>query len=105
MYLYNLRFLVTKEKIFEILFRISGMVENLCTHYGVKVCDLDGKSFYAFPTVEALAQAEVEAKLRALGFGYRACYISKTAQQVKHLTKLNPYSLDNAILERVEANI
>ncbi len=59
------------------------MVENLCTHYGVKVCDLDGKTYYAFPTVEALAQAEVEPKLRTLGFGYRSGYISKTAQQVK----------------------
>ncbi len=68
------------------LFRISGMVENLCTHYGVKVCDLDGKSFYAFPTVEALAKEEVEANLRTLGFGYRAGYISKTAQQVMQLT-------------------
>lgn len=62
--------------------RISGMVENLCTHYGQKVCDFQGKSYFAFPKLESLAQGEVEAKLRTLGFGYRAGYISKTAQQL-----------------------
>ncbi len=59
------------------------MVENLCTHYGRKVCDFEGKSYHAFPSVQALAKDEVEAKLRTLGFGYRAGYISKTAKQVK----------------------
>ena len=54
----------------------------MCTHYGSKVCDFDGKSYYAFPSVQALAADDVEAKLRTLGFGYRAGYISKTAQQI-----------------------
>ena len=99
------------------------MVENLCTHYGRRVCkiktDCPGKegikeeepkkssrnkrrrekvdltkseeisggeeSFYAFPSVAALAEnpTKVEAKLRSLGFGYRAAYIAKSAAQIQ----------------------
>jgi N-glycosylase/DNA lyase len=59
------------------------MVENLCTHYGSKVLESGGQSFYAFPTLESLAGAGVEDNLRKLGFGYRAAYIAKTAQQVE----------------------
>ena len=51
--------------------RISGMVERMCEKYGNKVGSVDGQTFYAFPTVESLAQEEVEAELRELGFGYR----------------------------------
>ena len=58
------------------------MVENLCTHYGSKVCHFESKPYFAFPSVEALANDEVEAKLRTLGFGYRAGYICKTAKQI-----------------------
>ena len=59
------------------------MVENLCSHYGSKVCDYDGRSFFAFPTLAALSTSGVEERLRSLGFGYRAGYIAKTAQQVR----------------------
>ena len=58
------------------------MVENLSVHYGCKVFDLEEKSYFAFPKLEALAHDDVEAKLRTLGFGYRSAYISKTAKQV-----------------------
>jgi 3-methyladenine DNA glycosylase/8-oxoguanine DNA glycosylase len=70
--------------------RISSMVENLCVHYGSKVLDFEEKSYFAFPNLEALAQDDVEAKLRTLGFGYRSAYISKTAKQVNSL-KLKLY--------------
>jgi N-glycosylase/DNA lyase len=66
------------------------MVENLCVHYGSKVLDFEQKSYFAFPNLEALAQDDVEAKLRTLGFGYRSAYISKTAKQVNSL-KLKLY--------------
>jgi len=62
--------------------RISSMVEKLATFYGSEICDIDGTSYHAFPEVEALAQPEVEQKLRQNGFGYRAKYISKAAQQI-----------------------
>ncbi|XP_075984061.1 8-oxoguanine DNA glycosylase isoform X2 [Anticarsia gemmatalis] len=39
--------------------RISSMVEKLCTHYGEKICEYDGKDFYAFPEVEKLSEPQV----------------------------------------------
>ncbi|KAK9863991.1 hypothetical protein WJX84_001937 [Apatococcus fuscideae] len=81
--------------------RIHGMVERLCSRYGTPLhptvpllspqpdttspsselqADADlrstgsGLSYYAFPTLEQLAQA-TEAELRADGFGYRAKFI------------------------------
>ena len=62
--------------------RISGMVEKLCEHYGRHVCHLEGKEYYTFPTVEALASDEVESKLRGLGFGYRAKFINESAKYI-----------------------
>src|SRR5205823_11910016 len=60
--------------------RISSMVEALCTNYGEKIVELDGNTYYAFPEVKKLQGTEVEEKLRKLGFGYRAKFISKSAE-------------------------
>ena len=71
------------------LLRISGMVENLCRHWGTKVCDFPlnntKTAFHSFPTIDALAANPValEAKLRTLGFGYRAGYIAKSAKLIR----------------------
>ncbi|KAH8602516.1 N-glycosylase/DNA lyase [Bisporella sp. PMI_857] len=62
--------------------RISQMVSNICLHYGPLVGHIDGQAFHDFPTAEALTRPGVESHLRALGFGYRAGYIAKTAQIV-----------------------
>ncbi|XP_078687306.1 N-glycosylase/DNA lyase-like isoform X1 [Branchiostoma floridae x Branchiostoma belcheri] len=62
--------------------RISGMVERLCEAYSTQVCQIYGEKYYAFPTVSALAGRGVEERLRKLGFGYRARYISETAQYI-----------------------
>uniref|UniRef100_A0A8D8YWZ8 N-glycosylase/DNA lyase n=1 Tax=Cacopsylla melanoneura TaxID=428564 RepID=A0A8D8YWZ8_9HEMI len=43
----------------------------------------DGRKFYSFPTVQALAKPAVEAKLRELGFGYRAKFIQKSAEYIE----------------------
>lgn len=58
------------------------MVEKLCKFYGTKICELNGIEYYSFPKVEALAQPEVESKLRKEGFGYRAGYIAKSAKMI-----------------------
>uniref|UniRef100_A0A1B0CTL2 N-glycosylase/DNA lyase n=1 Tax=Lutzomyia longipalpis TaxID=7200 RepID=A0A1B0CTL2_LUTLO len=62
--------------------RISSMVEKLCTKYGKKICDYEGNAFHAFPDVESLAQKNIESDLRSNGFGYRAKYFQKSAQQI-----------------------
>jgi N-glycosylase/DNA lyase len=60
--------------------RISQMVEKLCVNYGVHVADIDGRAYHDFPSPERLADGgDVEARLRSLGFGYRAKYIYQTA--------------------------
>ena len=51
------------------------MVDKLACHYGRRIGELDGREFYQFPEVSALAADGVEEKLRELGFGYRAKYI------------------------------
>jgi N-glycosylase/DNA lyase len=62
--------------------RISGMVHNLCLHYGPFIASLDGVPYHDFPTPDALSGPDVEAHLMKLGFGYRAKYIAKTARMV-----------------------
>ncbi|KAL4927244.1 8-oxoguanine glycosylase OGG1 [Aspergillus undulatus] len=63
--------------------RIGQMVEKLCVNYGAHVADVNGRAYHDFPPAELLAEdAGVEAKLRSLGFGYRAKYIYQTAIMV-----------------------
>lgn len=59
--------------------RISSMVEKLCENYGEKITEIDGQAYFAFPSISSLAGEGVEEKLRQLGFGYRAKYISSSA--------------------------
>lgn len=40
----------------------------------------DTQSYHPFPPPSALAAAEVSAKLRSLGFGYRAEFVQRTAK-------------------------
>ena len=54
--------------------RISGMVNKLSEHYGVKLGTIGEKVMYSFPSAKDLDNPEVEGKLRELGFGYRYVY-------------------------------
>lgn len=58
--------------------RIKKIVEALCEKYGEEI---QGRNQYAFPTSQALATA-TEKDLLALGLGYRAKYILKTARDI-----------------------
>ncbi|KAL7779018.1 hypothetical protein CFE70_008521 [Pyrenophora teres f. teres 0-1] len=62
--------------------RISGMVHNLCLHYGPLIGHIHDVPYHDFPTPAALSGPTVEANLMKLGFGYRAKYIAKTARMV-----------------------
>ncbi len=64
------------------LYRISGMVEKLCQHFGTLLLTYENIPYYNFPEIEALANAEVEPKLRQLGFGYRAKFIQQSAVKI-----------------------
>lgn len=58
------------------------MVEKLCQHFGSLLLTYENTDYYSFPTIEALAKAEVEPKLRQLGFGYRARFIQQSAVKI-----------------------
>ncbi|KFO79849.1 N-glycosylase/DNA lyase, partial [Cuculus canorus] len=62
--------------------RITAMIERLCQAFGRRLCCLDGQPFHAFPSLSALTGADAEAQLRALGFGYRAKFVSGSARAV-----------------------
>ncbi|CAJ1084944.1 N-glycosylase/DNA lyase [Xyrichtys novacula] len=62
--------------------RIQGMVERLCQTLGAPLCKLDQTSYYSFPTLASLADNNVEACLRDLGFGYRARFLQQSAKQI-----------------------
>lgn len=88
--------------------RITAMIERLCQAFGRRLCQLDARPFHAFPSLAALAGplpfldrpppaqfgvpvprprcplagGDAEAKLRALGFGYRAKYVSGSARAI-----------------------
>ncbi|KAG0081513.1 8-oxoguanine glycosylase ogg1 [Podila epicladia] len=69
--------------------RISQMATNISKEYGspitVPADDISDvpRTFYGFPTIEALAHDDVEDTLRKLGFGYRAKYIAQTAKKIQ----------------------
>ncbi|KAG7393310.1 8-oxoguanine glycosylase ogg1 [Phytophthora boehmeriae] len=72
--------------------RIQGMVDNLKSTYGDLIYTSEAEDqeksqhlFYAFPSVDTLVDKCKEEKLRALGFGYRAAFIVKTAKQLQEL--------------------
>lgn len=62
--------------------RITSLVNKLCTHYGEKICDIEEQEVFAFPVLSELAKDSVEENLRKLGFGYRAKYIQKSAEEI-----------------------
>lgn len=67
--------------------RIRGIIGRLCEKYGAPV-EFAGNTYFAFPAPPALAAAS-EADFKALGLGYRAPYVQKTAQTVSGGFSLN----------------
>ncbi|XP_060787525.1 N-glycosylase/DNA lyase isoform X2 [Neoarius graeffei] len=62
--------------------RIQGMIERLCSALGTPICELDGTHYHDFPSMEALAESNVEAQLQQLGFGYRARFLQQSAHLI-----------------------
>lgn len=73
--------------------RITKMVHALCKHYSPSLITLpppsvsedgsqDPATYHPFPPPSVLAAPDVKSTLRALGFGYRADYIQRTAKML-----------------------
>lgn len=60
--------------------RIASLVRALRTRFGRLLTTVDGVAYHAFPTLSALAAADVD-ELRALSLGYRAPYIRGCAEK------------------------
>ena len=64
--------------------RIKKIIATLCQEFGSKI-DFDGKTYYTFPSAQALAALEVSA-LAPLRCGYRAEYIIGAAKAISDET-------------------
>lgn len=62
--------------------RITKMCHALCIEFGNPVGQYDKVDYYSFPTSKELVERASEEKLRALGFGYRAKFLMKTADKM-----------------------
>lgn len=72
--------------------RISQMVEKLCRRYGSQILMKSNSygSYMSFPSIERLAESDVFDCLRhELGFGYRAKFITGTAEMLVQMAKSN----------------
>lgn len=77
--------------------RITGIVERLCALCGERT-ELDGKEYFLFPKSERIAALD-ESDLTAIGAGYRAPYIIKSAKRIAdgyNLAALRDMPLDAA---------
>lgn len=61
--------------------RIRQLVERLSECYGEPLHRLEDRTYYSFPTAQALAGATLE-ELRGLGLGYRDAYVLETAMAI-----------------------
>lgn len=59
------------------------MVEKLAKFFGKKICDINGTTYYSFPTIDCLCSSNTEELLKNNSFGYRAKYISKSAKYIQ----------------------
>lgn len=58
-HIFSLELINNNVKTVFVYYRISTMVEKLCTHYGEKICEYEGDTYYAFPEVEKLSSLGV----------------------------------------------
>ncbi len=62
--------------------RIKKCINAISKEFGKKISSENGDEFYAFPTIEELANATSD-ELKALKLGYRAEYITGTTNKIR----------------------
>lgn len=58
------------------------MIEKLCQKFGTLLLKHEDIDYYNFPSIESLADPQVESQLRTMGFGYRAKFIQQSAVKI-----------------------
>jgi N-glycosylase/DNA lyase len=66
----------------QFVYRISQLVEKVCTKYGQLICHFKDVDYYNFPDIAAMRHPHIEQELRDASFGYRAKYIQKCAEEI-----------------------
>ncbi|MHC1682086.1 MAG: DNA-3-methyladenine glycosylase [Clostridiaceae bacterium] len=61
---------------------IKRAIDRICANWGSEIKYKD-KTYYAFPSVEALSNAKIE-EIEACGVGFRAKYIKDTVDKIKN---------------------
>lgn len=61
--------------------RIRRCIQNICECYGKQQMNAHGKTYYAFPTPQSLAELEEDA-LKECNLGYRSKYVVRTAKSI-----------------------
>jgi N-glycosylase/DNA lyase len=63
--------------------RIRKMIKALTENFGILIGNVNGTDYFTFPTIDRLAESDIEQKLRKLNFGYRAKFIQQAAVYLK----------------------
>lgn len=69
--------------------RIKASLDRLRQHFGKKIIEIDGKTFYAFPTLEQLKTLDVDF-FKSIGAGYRAEYLVNSIKVLDKFVKEFP---------------
>lgn len=62
--------------------RISATIESIASQFGTMVCERDGLCYYAFPSIERLAQLEHRELSNVKSIGFRSRNVASVARQV-----------------------
>lgn len=62
--------------------RISAAVDAISERYGEKAATVDGRDYYSFPTVEALAHTNPDDMANTCGLGFRCVNLNLVARQL-----------------------
>lgn len=83
--------------------RIKASLDKLRQHFGEEIAKIDGKIFYAFPTLEQLKTLDATF-FKSIGAGYRAEYLVETINVLGDFLNNFPQSCEktsNEILENL----
>ncbi len=64
--------------------RIKKSIEKLSELCGEKICEIDSKAYYKFPSVSAIADLNPDYLAEYTGVGYRAPYLVKTGKMIEN---------------------
>ena len=68
--------------------RIKNSLDLLRKHFNHEICQIEGKRFYTFPSLDELKTLD-EKFFKSIGAGYRAGYLVETIKNLEEFLKTN----------------